>query len=136
MCGVSSEPFYANIRRQAEAALGAAGVPGIVIAFRQSDGPISRVMIGEDAFGRPLEIDSLFPIASITKLTTALVVLQLVDSDEINLDAPLSTVLPDARGARPGATVRRLLSHSTGLPYDVDMTWVRTATTVDWSGFA
>ena len=116
--------------------MAALDVPGLAIAYRQSEGPISRLTIGTDASGRPLQHDSLFPVASITKLATALVVLQFVDRGEIDLDASLSSFLPEATAAHPGVTIRRLLSHAAGLPYDADLTWVRMVAKVDWNGFA
>jgi CubicO group peptidase (beta-lactamase class C family) len=129
-------PWYSNVRQQAEEAMAALGVPGLAIAYRCSEGPEKRLIIGADASGRSLEIDSLYPVASITKLATALVVLQFVDRGEIRLDDSLSSFLPVARASRPGVTIRRLLSHTSGLPYDIDMTWVRTAAKVHWNGFA
>src|SRR5579859_2555443 len=133
---MTPEPVDPRVRQQAEEAMAAFDVPGLAIAYRQSDGPVSRVFIGADADGRSVDFDSLFPVASLTKLGTALVVLQLVDRGEIDLAAPLSSLLPEANAARPGATIRRLLSHAAGLPYDIDLTSLGRVAQVDWNRFA
>jgi CubicO group peptidase (beta-lactamase class C family) len=52
-------------------------------------------------------------VGSITKTFTALLVMQLRDEGRIDLDDPLGTWLPQSRHAN--LTVRRLLSHTSGL---------------------
>jgi D-alanyl-D-alanine carboxypeptidase len=62
-----------------------------------------------------------FRIASISKILTATVVLQLVEDGELKLDQPVARQLADYVGVRvtdPGVaaiTVRQLLSHTSGL---------------------
>lgn len=66
----------------------------------------------------PLAPQTVFPICSITKQFTAVLVLQLVDAGKLGLDSTLGEVLPDFRFDAPGRaiTVRQLLTHSSGLP--------------------
>ena len=94
------------------------GVPGLVVLAQVGSGPVHALVRGSDAAGAPLAIDRIFPVASITKLATALAVLRLVDSGQFGLDDPLGRWLPEAVAAQPGVTVRRLLSHGSGLPLD------------------
>jgi CubicO group peptidase (beta-lactamase class C family) len=68
--------------------------------------------------GIPVTVDTVFPLASITKLFTATAVMQLVERGAIDLDSPVSRYLPLMAGsggseARP--TVRQLLTHHAGL---------------------
>ena len=63
--------------------------------------------------------DSLFQIGSITKVWTATLVLQLVDEGLLDLDAPISDVLPELKIAEPGVTARHLLTHTSGIDGDV-----------------
>ncbi|MEL6533977.1 MAG: serine hydrolase domain-containing protein [Bacteroidota bacterium] len=59
-----------------------------------------------------------FPIASVTKFFTALVIMQLVEEGELKLEATLADLLPNQR--YPNAkqiTVHHLLLHAAGLPY-------------------
>jgi CubicO group peptidase (beta-lactamase class C family) len=61
----------------------------------------------------PPHDDTQVMIGSITKTFTALLVMQLRDEGRLGLDDPLGAWLPDSRHA--GLTVRRLLSHTSGL---------------------
>jgi CubicO group peptidase (beta-lactamase class C family) len=63
----------------------------------------------------PVTVDTVFPIASVTKLFTATAVMQLVERGAIDLDSPVSRYFPEmARGDRE-PTVRELLTHHSGL---------------------
>jgi CubicO group peptidase (beta-lactamase class C family) len=73
------------------------------------------VIEGCDGAGRPLTADSLYPVASLTKLATALAVLRLADTGRLAPEDELARHLPDAAAAVPGATLRHLLAHTGGL---------------------
>jgi len=83
----------------------------------------------------PMTPDTMFSIASCTKAITSVAALQLVERGLVDLDAPVGQHLPalaaprvltgfDAAGApltRPATqpiTLRRLLTHTSGLAYD------------------
>lgn len=63
----------------------------------------------EGAFGwldpeerrHPVQVESLFDLASVTKLFTATAFLHLVDAGKVGLDQPLAAVLPAFGGVRP-----------------------------------
>ncbi len=59
--------------------------------------------------------DTRYWIASITKLFTATLVMQLVDEGLVDLDAPIRAYLPDYAGEGREATVRQLLNHTSGI---------------------
>jgi CubicO group peptidase (beta-lactamase class C family) len=75
--------------------------------------------------GTPMRVDTPFYIASIDKLLTATVVMQLSESRALSLDAPAATCLPPGTMQRLHVfhgtdfsltiTVRHLLSHTSGL---------------------
>lgn len=60
--------------------------------------------------------DSAFEIGSITKPFTASVVMMLVEAGKVRLEEKLSTYLPDVPAAWGSATVRQLLTHTSGIP--------------------
>jgi DNA-binding MurR/RpiR family transcriptional regulator/CubicO group peptidase (beta-lactamase class C family) len=65
----------------------------------------------------PMCADSLFDLASLTKLFTTTVLLSLVDEGALTLDGPIHPWLPTfAVGVRRSVSLRHLLSHSSGLP--------------------
>ncbi|HET9222113.1 MAG TPA: serine hydrolase domain-containing protein, partial [Roseiflexaceae bacterium] len=65
----------------------------------------------------PMETTTRVRIASISKIFTAVVVMQLVEEGAIDLDAPMTTWLPDLVPNGEQITVRNLLNHTSGL-YD------------------
>jgi len=73
---------------------------------------------------RPVEGDSLFRIASMSKAFTALAILKLRDEGLLQLDAPAETYVPEMRSWRypttdsPRIRVRDLLSHVGGFVTD------------------
>ncbi|HYC69260.1 serine hydrolase domain-containing protein [Brevundimonas sp.] len=90
--------------------------PGAAILVARGDQVLFRGARGEadlDA-DEPLRPDSVFRIASVTKQFTAAGLLTLVEAGRVDLDAPLSDVLPDFGGG-DGVTVRQLLNHTAGL---------------------
>lgn len=89
-----------------------------VVVARRDETQAQASYVGIDANGAALDADSLFPVASITKLATALAVLRLVDVGALGLDDPLARHVPEAEAAQPGVTVRTLLCHTSGLPQD------------------
>lgn len=79
----------------------------------------------QDAAGKaPVSADTVFRIASMTKNFTALAVLKLRDQGRLSLDAPVESIVPEARGWRyptsdsPRVTVRDLIGHTGGFITD------------------
>jgi CubicO group peptidase (beta-lactamase class C family) len=112
-------------------------IPGAVAAVAGADGVVYHKAFGwADPERRdPLDEDAVFRLASMTKLITAVAVMRLVDAGELALDDPLTRHLPEfgavdvldgfdgdvprlRRPTRP-PTVREVLSHSSGLSYEV-----------------
>ena len=91
----------------------------------------------DSASGMPVQLDSIFRIASMTKAVTSAAVLQLVQRGMLKLDEPVSKHLPELRKLdvlqgfdnagkpilRPASTpvtLKHLLTHTSGFAYD---TW-------------
>lgn len=67
--------------------------------------------------GVPMNPTTRFETGSVSKWIASILILKLVDQGKLNLDTPISAYLPKYR-ADTGAklTLRRLMSHSSGLP--------------------
>ena len=98
------------------------------MATAQSKGNVALVLIrGGDVFAEqytpsidPVNRDTRFPLASMSKWFTASAVMQLVQAGRLDLDAPVSTYLrqwqlPAGSFDARQVTIRRLLSHTAGL---------------------
>jgi haloalkane dehalogenase len=72
-------------------------------------------IVFQEAYGN-LQIDKPAFIASSTKPITATTVLTVVDEGKLNLDDKISKYLPEFKGTKvENATVRQLLSHTSGI---------------------
>jgi CubicO group peptidase (beta-lactamase class C family) len=70
-----------------------------------------------------MRTDSIFDVASLTKIYTAILVLQLVDQGKVDLTAPVRTYLPGFTGTgKDRVTVAMLLAHTGGLPVGAKVT--------------
>lgn len=68
------------------------------------------------ASGAGLHVDDVFPIASVTKQVTAVLVMQEVAAGHLALDATAATYLPELPSTLATVTLRQLLQHASGLP--------------------
>jgi CubicO group peptidase (beta-lactamase class C family) len=97
-------------------------VPGAVLVTGVgAEGPTYTHVAGRTATdGEPVAADTVFDLASLTKVTATLpVALHLADSGVLALDDPVARFLPDiALGApaKDAVTIRQLLTHTAGLP--------------------
>ncbi len=64
----------------------------------------------------PMTEDTIFDLASVSKLFCTVVVLQLVEEGLIDLDTPVAQYIPEfAQNGKEEVTVRHLLTHTSGL---------------------
>jgi D-alanyl-D-alanine carboxypeptidase len=70
--------------------------------------------VADLATNRAATPETRFRIASVTKMFTAVCVMQLVQGGRVRLDAPLGTYLPSAPHASE-VTIRQLLMHTSGI---------------------
>lgn len=68
----------------------------------------------------PVTADTLFEIASVTKLFTAQAVLKLAQEGRFRLDDPIRTYLDQLPPAWQAVTIRHCLSHQSGIPSYTD----------------
>ena len=75
------------------------GIPGIAVAIVPLGSPAHVRGFGHDGRGKAISADTPFPIGSLTKSFTALLVRQATDAGRIDADAPLQRYLPWFRGS-------------------------------------
>ena len=110
----------AAIDRYVAARMSATHMPGLALAIVKGDDVVYLKGYGRaDPSGRPVAPQTPFIIGSITKPFTALGIMQLVEADKVDLDAPVQRYLPWFRVADPTAskliTVRQLLHQTSGI---------------------
>ncbi|GJF25541.1 serine hydrolase [Streptomyces sp. HO565] len=63
----------------------------------------------------PMAEDTVFDLASISKLFTSLLAVQQMERGALELEAPVASYLPDfGRAGKQGVTIRQLLTHTSG----------------------
>lgn len=72
--------------------------------------------VSEEVYLGPYGPSTVVAIASASKLVSAVLLLTLVDDGLLDIDAPLSTYLPQFTGLKGTMTVRQMFSHTSGLP--------------------
>jgi CubicO group peptidase (beta-lactamase class C family) len=112
----------ANAAELIDRAAGTGLIPGAVLVAGLGGGPQLTHVTGDAqhdaAAERPMTADTVFDLASLTKVTATLpCVLYLADRGDIGLDQPAQRYLPSFSGpGKDQVTVRHLLAHISGLP--------------------
>lgn len=111
-------PSPGEVDRFVERHLERTGLPGATVAITKGDEIVHTAGYGHDSNGDPLTTEAPMRIASLSKSFTALAVMQLVDSGQVELDRPVREYVPrfrlaDERGA--DITVRQLLNQTSGM---------------------
>ncbi|MEP6693513.1 MAG: serine hydrolase domain-containing protein [Chloroflexota bacterium] len=94
-------------------------VPGVAIGMLRA-GDVEVAGYGVTSVEHPLPVDgdTLFQIASVTKTMTATVIMRLIERGALDLDAPVRSYIPAFRlrdaAAQDRATVRHLVTHTGG----------------------
>jgi CubicO group peptidase (beta-lactamase class C family) len=113
-------------------------VPGVVAMAATRDGVVYQGAFGRRALSdeAAMSTDTVFWIASMTKAITSAAAMQLVEQGKLALDNEIANVLPELaapqvlegfdpsgqprlRPARRSITLRHLLTHTTGLVYEI-----------------
>ncbi|GAA3119246.1 CubicO group peptidase (beta-lactamase class C family) [Kribbella aluminosa] len=100
------------------------GIPGVAVGVLM-DGEETVVTHGVTSLAnpQPVDRDTLFHIASVSKTFTATALLRLVEQGKVQLDAPVRRYVPELRlldeDVAERITVLNLLNHTGGLEWNV-----------------
>lgn len=97
-------------------------VPGVSIAVSQHGELLGTFTAGKKAAGGggPVDEETIYPIASVTKPFTAALVMRLVDRGVLTLDEPIRWLLPPLGAEKRELRLRDLLRHTAGLAMNND----------------
>jgi CubicO group peptidase (beta-lactamase class C family) len=121
-----------------QAQIDAGEAPGVVAMAADEHSVIYQGAFGVRSLGAParMSADTVFSIASMTKLLTSVAAMQLVERDRLKLDEPAARLdptlespwvldgfnaqgKPQLRAARKPITLRNLLTHTSGFSYQL-----------------
>ena len=131
--GVFNAEKLAQMDAAINSAIASNQCPGGVL-WLEHDGTAYHKAFGSRALVPARETmteDTIFDAASLTKVVaTTPAVMRLIERGQIKLDAAVTNYLPEFTGdGRDAVTVRELLTHTSGLPPDIE-------TKTDWHGQA
>ena len=126
---VLSDDQVAAVDAMARSLVDDFGVAGLALAVVRNDQVIARGYgVKNIASGAPVDADTLFHLASISKTFVATAVMQLVEDGKVQLDAPVAAYVPEfvlADDRYRQCTVQQMLSHTAGIPDTDDYGWDR-----------
>jgi uncharacterized protein YbbC (DUF1343 family)/CubicO group peptidase (beta-lactamase class C family) len=113
-----------------EAAIADKKLPGAVVLVGRGDRVIYQKAIGSrslEPVTEPMTLDTIFDLASLTKVVaTTTSVMKLMEDGKIRMNDRVSTFIPGfERYRKADITIRHLLTHTSGLRPDLDLseTW-------------
>ena len=134
--GSQSAPDWTNLRRFFRQQVADAGIVGASLVIVREGKVEAEEYAGyqDNATKRPVDRDTIYHWASITKTFTGIAIMQLRDRGLLTLDDPAVKYLPEIRGIHnpfgdvSQITIRRLMSHTAGLrsstwPWGGDTPW-------------
>jgi CubicO group peptidase (beta-lactamase class C family) len=91
--------------------------PGAVVLIAREAEVLHHAAYGttmyDDAGSQPVQLDTIYDIASLTKMFTATAALRMCDAGKLDLAAPVGRYLPAFRAS--DVLIRHLLTHTSGL---------------------
>lgn len=89
-------------------------IPGFSVAIVHQDKTIFAKGYGRTGENKPVNNNTPFAIASLSKSFTAMAVMQLVESGKVNLDSPVADYLPSLGENGTKISIRQLLNQTSG----------------------
>lgn len=107
-------------------------IPGVALGILRGNTLLHEGYYGSAnlEYDVPVHAQTVFELASVTKLFTTQALIRLLQQGRITLETALSAYLPDLPGAWQAVTIRHCLTHQSGLPdYTASATyWQQTRT--------
>ncbi|WP_457256033.1 serine hydrolase [Pedococcus sp. P5_B7] len=116
---ITSHQIDPEFIEQAHAEMRCDGVPGVALGvYHEGHSATAGLGVTNVVHPQPVDGNTLFQIASITKTFTATAILRLAEQGRLSLDDPVRAYLPDFAVADPEVstvvTIRDCLTHSPG----------------------
>jgi serine-type D-Ala-D-Ala carboxypeptidase len=91
--------------------------PGAVVLIAQGEHVLHQAAYGTTMYGDagswPVQLDTIYDVASLTKMFSATAALRLSDTGKLDLNAPVVAYLPEF--CVPDVRIQHLLTHTSGL---------------------
>src|SRR5205807_8321429 len=93
-------------------------IPGLSLAVLRDGQPVTRKAYGLASveLDVPATVDTVYQLASTTKIFTGTAIMLLVEEGKLSLDDHVNGLLPGLPATWNNITVRHCLTHTSGLP--------------------
>lgn len=117
----SSNQFIAKVDSIVISSMNKYNIPGLAIGLVKNDTTIYSKGFGVTNIknGKPITKHSIFHTASISKLFTAMAIMELIAENKLSLDSKLVKILPSLKFEDKRVndiTIKNLLNHTSGIP--------------------
>jgi CubicO group peptidase (beta-lactamase class C family) len=121
-CSAADNPASRTAQRVLQALVEVNGVPGMGAAVWREDGVVWIGSAGQRdrEAGLPVEADTIFRLASVSKVFATTAIARLAEQGRLNLDEPVSTYLPWLGSRWAPISLRQLAAHASGLGHYID----------------
>ncbi len=110
---------YARIESFLDQLVADGRTPGAGLAIAVRGNPVFERYAGAARTGVKAGPETIWPVASISKLYTAAAIMRMIEQGRLTLGLRVSEVIPEFHGdGRDEITLRQLLTHTSGLPYE------------------
>jgi CubicO group peptidase (beta-lactamase class C family) len=116
-CSPADDPASRTAQRMLDALVDVNGVPGMGAAVWRGDAVVWIGCAGrrDREAGLPVEADTIFRLASVSKVFAATAIARLAEQGHVDLDAPIATYLPWLPTRWAPISLRQLAAHASGL---------------------
>lgn len=124
-----STPLPEAAREAVITAMARSRIPGLALAVVDRDRirHVAAFGVADLASDAPVTPTTAFMWFSMSKIVTATATMRLVDDGLLDLDAPITDYVPEARSRWVTPRVRQLLDHTSGLGNPLPLRWVHPA---------
>lgn len=118
-CGAATTPAARSADRLLQALIEVNGVPGMGAAVWQDGRVVWTGCAGwrDREAQEPVQTDTVFRLASVSKVYAATLAARQAEQGRLDLDAPVQTLLPWLAGRWAPLSVRQLAAHASGLDH-------------------
>ena len=114
---MGTPPVMESVDAAMKAFVNAQEISGSVTVVADADKilHLSATGLADLEMNRPMEVSTIFWIASMSKPITATAVMMMQDEGKLSVDDRVSKYLPEFTGDKAGITLKQCLNHSSGL---------------------
>ena len=117
LCGCAATRHSAEVQAALGPFVDRGEIAGVVSVLSDPDGVLSVDCFGvaDAETGRPMDMDTVFAIFSMTKTFTGCAIMVAIDRGILSLDDPVAKYLPEFEDVKNRVTIRDCMSHMTGI---------------------